>query len=96
MTKGGERCGDGDVKQEKGAGCGLGGSGEFDLQKIPRKIKNLALIFSPLNDLVIVASQSHSKDPSCFHQGGHALVPETRGYTLRFDVRIKRQPEKIF
>ena len=39
MTKGGERCGDGDVKQEKGAGCGLGGSGEFDLQKIPRKIK---------------------------------------------------------
>jgi len=65
-------------------------------RKFHEKSKNLALIFSPLNDLVIVASQSHSKDPACFQQGGHALVPETRGYTLRFDVRIKRQPEKIF
>jgi len=42
VTRGGERCGDVDVKQEKGGGGGLGGSGEFggcDLQKIPRKIK---------------------------------------------------------
>jgi hypothetical protein len=42
VTKGGERCGDVDVKLETGAGYGLGGSGEFggcDLQKIPRKIK---------------------------------------------------------
>ena len=96
MTKGGERCGDVDVKQEKGAGYGLGGSGEFggcDLQKIPRKSK-----FGP--NFFAVERFGDRGQPITLQRSGLLSsrwtrpCPRNAGIHAEIYVRIKRQPEK--